>query len=92
MSLKNRLHRIEKLGHLHGTAKQRPATIERTASGEYFVLSGADRLRIGDEAAFAKWKAEGNRCGVVIEGLTPTGSELVRRIIGGERTEKKGRD
>ncbi len=92
MSFEHRLRRIEEQQRLHGRAKERPATIERRADGEYYLLSGADRALIGDEAAFEKWKSEGNRCAVLLEGLTPTGSELVRRIVSGERTEHKERN
>ncbi len=86
MGLKTRLHRMEKLGRLHAP-KQRPATVEHTA-GQYFVLDPAGRTPIGDASGFQQWMAAGNRAWAIIEGLTPTGSELVRRIVAGERTDR----
>lgn len=90
MSIDKRLRSIEKLGHLRGR-KEQPATIERTSDGQFYILDGDARTLIGNEDDFRRWQADGNKAWAVIEGLTPEGSEMVRRIIGGARTEHKER-
>ncbi len=75
MSLEKRLKKVEEHQRLHAP-KQRPATVERTSDGEYFILSADTRTPIGDESAFQKWQAAGNRRAIILEGLTSEGSSL----------------